>query len=55
VLPGGEEDPVALSGSLDEIVAQLNAERDLHDVSYVTITGACIDAFAPVVAKLTGA
>jgi probable F420-dependent oxidoreductase len=53
-MPGREEDPVALRGSVDEIVEQLIEGRDRHDVSYVTVTGACIDAFAPVVARLTG-
>ena len=53
-MPGRESDPVGLSGSLDEGSDRLVMERDLYDVSYITITGAAIDAFSPVVERLAG-
>ena len=45
---------LGLIGSRAEIIDQLQASRDQHDVSYVTVIGTAIDAFAPVVAKLAG-
>jgi probable F420-dependent oxidoreductase len=53
-MPGREADPVGLSGSFAEVSDRLIVERDLYDVSYITITGAAIDAFAPVVQRLGG-
>jgi probable F420-dependent oxidoreductase len=43
-----------LVGSRDQIVEQLEKERELHDVSYIMVIGPVIEAFAPVVAKLAG-
>ena len=43
-----------LVGSRDEIVDQLQQLREEHDVSYIMVIGPVIDAFAPVVAQLTG-
>ena len=44
----------SLAGSRDEIVEQLEKLREEHDVSYIMVIGPVIDAFAPVVAKLSG-
>jgi probable F420-dependent oxidoreductase len=44
----------ALSGSCEEIVEKLSAERERTLVSYVVVVGTVIDAFAPVVARLNG-
>lgn len=46
--------PHALIGSVDEICETLQRRRDKYDISYVTVGGANMEAFAPVVAKLTG-
>ena len=43
-----------LEGSLAQVVDLLLHQRQEHDVSYVTITGAAIDACAPVVSRLGG-
>jgi probable F420-dependent oxidoreductase len=43
-----------LVGSRDEIVEQLLKQREEHDISYIMVIGPVIDAFAPVVAKLSG-
>lgn len=43
-----------LSGSCEEIVEYLQAERERTLVSYVVVVGTVIDAFAPIVARLTG-
>jgi probable F420-dependent oxidoreductase len=47
--------PNALIGSVTEICEQLLARRDRFGISYVTVPGSAIDAFAPVVSKLAGA
>jgi probable F420-dependent oxidoreductase len=44
----------ALSGTCEEIVEHLLAERERTLVSYVVVIGTVIDAFAPVVARLSG-
>lgn len=46
--------PFALLGSLDEIVAQLIANRARWGISYYVVFDDVVDAFAPVVARLTG-
>jgi probable F420-dependent oxidoreductase len=52
-----ENQPIipGLVGSREQVVDNLVEERALHDVSYITVTGSAIDAFAPVVAQLNGA
>jgi probable F420-dependent oxidoreductase len=44
----------ALVGSRNEIVEQLLAQRERELISYVVVIGTAIDAFAPIVATLTG-
>ncbi|MDH3682795.1 MAG: TIGR03621 family F420-dependent LLM class oxidoreductase [Acidimicrobiia bacterium] len=46
--------PHALIGSVDEICETLQRRRDEHGISYVTVNGATMNDFAPVVARLTG-
>jgi len=41
-------------GSVDEIVEQLIALRERHGISYLTVVQSQMEAFAPVVARLTG-
>ena len=48
------ESPFALLGTVDEIVAQLVARRARWGISYYVVFEPVIDAFAPVVARLTG-
>jgi len=48
------ESPGTLVGSVDAIVEQLLARRELHGVSYYVIQGRAMDAFAPVIARLHG-
>jgi probable F420-dependent oxidoreductase len=43
---------IGLTGSVAEVAHALQAEREQNDVSYITVSGAAIDAFAPVVAHL---
>jgi probable F420-dependent oxidoreductase len=43
-----------LIGSREEIVERLVANRERYDVSYITISGSALEAFAPVVARLAG-
>lgn len=43
-----------LVGSRDEVIEQLQANRELYDISYVIVVGTAIDAFAPIVARLAG-
>lgn len=46
--------PHALFGSVDEICDELNRRRDAFGISYVTVGDSALEAFAPVVAKLSG-
>jgi probable F420-dependent oxidoreductase len=46
--------PNALIGSVDEIVETLQARRERYGISYVTVSGVNAEAFAPVVARLSG-
>jgi probable F420-dependent oxidoreductase len=48
------EHPHALFGSVDTICEELERRRALHGISYVTVGETVMDAFAPVVARLTG-
>jgi probable F420-dependent oxidoreductase len=44
-----------LTGSREEIIQRLLAQRSERLVSYVVVVGTAIDAFAPIVARLAGA
>jgi probable F420-dependent oxidoreductase len=46
--------PVALVGTVEEIIERLHARRERWQMSYVVVGADAIDAFAPVVAALTG-
>ncbi len=46
--------PHALFGTPDAICEELERRRDAYGISYVTVPDTALDAFAPVVAKLTG-
>jgi probable F420-dependent oxidoreductase len=46
--------PVLLVGTVDEIVAQVRAQRKRYGFSYLTVLEPYIEAFAPVVAALRG-
>jgi probable F420-dependent oxidoreductase len=46
--------PHACIGTVDEIVASLQARRDRWDASYIVFQGDTMEAMAPVVAKLRG-
>lgn len=43
-----------LVGSREQVIDQLERLREEHDISYIMVIGPVIDAFAPVVAKLSG-
>ena len=46
--------PHALFGSVNAICDELERRRELHGISYITVGGDNMDAFAPVVERLTG-
>jgi probable F420-dependent oxidoreductase len=46
--------PHALFGSVDAIADELERRRETYGISYVTVGDAALEAFAPVVARLTG-
>lgn len=46
--------PHNLVGTVEQIVAQLQAQRDRFDISYITVMAEHMDAFAPVLAQLRG-
>lgn len=46
--------PNALIGSVDEICDRLLARRERYGISYITVSGPNAEAFAPVVARLSG-
>jgi probable F420-dependent oxidoreductase len=48
------ESPYVLLGTVDEICATLRRRRDEHGISYVTVFDRDAEAFAPIVARLTG-
>jgi hypothetical protein len=47
------ESPGTLVGSIEGIVEQLHARRAQFGISYYVVHGRAMDAFAPVVARLT--
>ena len=46
--------PNALFGSVGEICEELEARRERHGISYITVATRNMEAFAPVVERLTG-
>jgi probable F420-dependent oxidoreductase len=46
--------PHALFGTPDAICEELERRRDLYGISYITVPDTALDAFAPVVARLSG-
>jgi hypothetical protein len=48
------EIPMALVGTVDEIIETLQRRREEMGFSYIVVHEAELDAFAPVVARLTG-
>ena len=46
--------PHALVGSVDAVCDEIERRREVYGFSYVTIGDRAVDAFAPVVARLTG-
>jgi hypothetical protein len=46
--------PHALIGDVDRICDTLVARREEYGISYITVGESNIDAFAPVVARLSG-
>jgi probable F420-dependent oxidoreductase len=44
----------ALVGSREEVIEHLLAQRERELISYVVVVGTAIDAFAPIVARLSG-
>jgi probable F420-dependent oxidoreductase len=46
--------PHALFGSVDTVCEELQRRRELHGISYFTVGENAIDAFAPVVERLSG-
>ena len=46
--------PHALFGSPEEIAEELLRRREAYGISYVTVSDPALEAFAPVVAQLTG-
>jgi alkanesulfonate monooxygenase SsuD/methylene tetrahydromethanopterin reductase-like flavin-dependent oxidoreductase (luciferase family) len=46
--------PHVLIGSVDAIVEELERRREQFGISYVTISDSALEAFAPVVARLSG-
>ena len=48
------DSPYVLIGSNDQIVEELQARRERYGISYVTVPSEFVDAFSPVVARLSG-
>jgi probable F420-dependent oxidoreductase len=46
--------PHGLFGSVDTVCEELERRRDAYGISYVTVGDQALEAFAPVVARLTG-
>jgi len=46
--------PYLLVGSVEQIVEELQERRERFGVSYITISGDCMEEFSPVVARLAG-
>lgn len=52
--PAVLETPLALIGTVNSIVDEIQARRERWDVSYVCVFAEAMEAFGPVVARLTG-
>jgi len=48
------QSPYVLIGTIDQIVEDLQARRERWGISYYVVREPCLDAFAPVVARLAG-
>jgi alkanesulfonate monooxygenase SsuD/methylene tetrahydromethanopterin reductase-like flavin-dependent oxidoreductase (luciferase family) len=48
------DSPVVLIGSVDEIAETLQERRERYGFSYIVVLEPAVDAFAPVVERLTG-
>jgi hypothetical protein len=46
--------PILLVGTLEEVVAQVLAQREKYGFTYLTVLEPYMEAFAPVVAELGG-
>jgi hypothetical protein len=46
--------PHALFGSVTTICEELERRREAHGISYITISDVAMEAFAPVVERLSG-
>jgi hypothetical protein len=46
--------PIMLIGTVEEIVAQVLAQRERYGFTYLTVLEASMEAFAPVMARLRG-
>lgn len=46
--------PHVLIGSVEEIVEQLEGQREVTGISYVTVGAAVLEDFAPIVERLAG-
>ena len=51
---GWLDSPVALVGSVDEIVETLQERRERYGFSYIVVLEPVVEAFAPVVERLAG-
>ena len=48
------DSPVVLIGSVDEITETLHERRERYGLSYIVVLEPAVEAFAPVVERLTG-
>jgi hypothetical protein len=48
------EMPATMIGTVEEIVARLQEQREQYDISYRAIPAVAMDAFAPIVRRLAG-
>ena len=46
--------PHVLVGSVDHIADTLRERRERYGISHISVPGSALEAFAPVVARLTG-
>jgi hypothetical protein len=49
----GHQTRNGLFGSREQVIEELVKEREENGVSYVTVTSSALDAFAPIVARLS--
>jgi hypothetical protein len=48
------ESPVALIGTVDQIVEELRVRRERFGISYITVGADDVEAFGPIVERLVG-